>query len=193
MENFSIANDKKVGVLLSGGLDSTIMTYLLIKNNPDINITFFTIPKRDGAMNYADAIIEHFNKKFGKSFPKTIPVGNVRVYHRHQSTTAVIEILNNYDIDLLFIGINKNPPELMDIPHAPQRETESKHEKIIYPFVKMLKSDVIKIMFDEGQEDIMNITHTCTQQEEGRCGVCWQCTERSWAFSKLGKVDTGTS
>jgi 7-cyano-7-deazaguanine synthase in queuosine biosynthesis len=56
----------------------------------------------------------------------------------------------------------------------------------------MLKDEIIQIMFDEQQEELMNITHSCTEQKNGRCGKCWQCTERAWAFDKLGKTDTGT-
>jgi 3'-phosphoadenosine 5'-phosphosulfate sulfotransferase (PAPS reductase)/FAD synthetase len=183
--------DKKYGILLSGGLDSAILLYLLIKQNPKIQIQPFTIDKLDGAALYADPVVEHFNKKFGLTIPKTILVGNKTVHHRMQSTTAVVDIFSNYTVDYLFIGINKNPPELDQLPAAPRRDTRSPHRKIIFPFVDLYKDQILQFMFDNDQADLVDITHTCTEQQQGRCGVCWQCTERQWAFDKLNKIDTG--
>ena len=38
--------DKQYGLLLSGGIDSAVLLYLLIKENPRINLQPFTIPKQ---------------------------------------------------------------------------------------------------------------------------------------------------
>lgn len=183
----------RYGILLSGGIDSAILLYLLIKGNPEIKIQPFTIAKRDGAALYADPVIEHFNIKFDLSIPKTILVGDPQAHHRMQSTTAVIDIFDNHPVDYLFIGINKNPPGLDRSPFAPRRNKKSDDPKIIFPFVDMTKDQMLQIMFDCGQEDLINITHTCTEQSLGRCNRCWQCQERAWAFKQLGKEDTGVT
>jgi hypothetical protein len=189
---FDIDLNKNYGIMLSGGLDSAILLYLLINQEPLIKIQPFTIDKTDGASRYADLLINHFNKKFSLSISKTIYVGDPTVHHRSQSTTAVIDIFNNHPVDQLFIGINQNPPELTDLPGAPQRDKKSNDTRIIFPFVDFLKTDILKIMFEYGQEDLMGITHSCTEQKNGRCNQCWQCTERAWAFKKLGKIDSGS-
>lgn len=182
----------KYGILLSGGLDSAVLLYLIIRDYPVIDIQPFTIPKYDGAILYADPVIDHFNKKFDLKIPKTISVGDPNVYHRLQSKTAVKEIFEKYAVDKLFIAINQNPPELADLPGSPQRDRKSDNPKILFPFVNLYKDDILRIMIDEDQLDLADITHSCTEQQIGRCDRCWQCTERAWAFSKLGKVDTGT-
>ena len=184
--------DKKYGLLLSGGIDSAILLYLLIKVNPKIDIQPFTIAKTDGAYLYADPIIEHFNRKFQLSIPKTIVVGDPTVYHRQQSTTAVKEIFDKHPVDLLFIGINQNPPELANLPGAPKRDTKSTDPRIIFPFVDLYKHNILEFMYANSQEDLIDITHSCTEQQIGRCNQCWQCTERMWAFKQLDKTDTGT-
>lgn len=184
-------SDKTYGILLSGGIDSAILMYLLIKSNPKIKLQSFTIPKTDGAANYADPVIDHFNKKFDLELPKTILVGNPRVNHRVQSTTAVRTIFFKYPVDHLFIGINRNPDELNDLPGAPRRDTKSMHPKISFPFVDMTKDQILTIMVNEGQADLINITHSCTEQPVGRCGRCWQCGERVWAFNQINLVDSG--
>jgi hypothetical protein len=184
--------DKTYGLLLSGGLDSAILLYLLIKDNPKINLTIFTIPKHDGSALYAVPMVEHFNKKFNLSIPSPIFVGNPDAHHTEQSTTAIVEIFAKNFVDFLFMGVNTNPPELTDLDGAPKRKLTSPSPKLLYPFAHMLKDEIIKIMFDESQEDLMNITHSCTEQQLGRCNRCWQCTERAWAFRQLDKQDTGT-
>jgi hypothetical protein len=183
--------DKQYGILLSGGLDSSILLYLLIKNNPIIKIQPFTIDKSDDAYLYADPIIEHFNNKFNLSIPKTIVVGDPTVHHREQNRTAVKEIFEKYPVDTLYIGINQNPPELNLLPGAPKRAIRSPHPKIVFPFVDLYKHDILKFMYDDNQEDLINITHSCAGQKYGRCNICWQCTERDWAFKQLNKKDTG--
>lgn len=180
----------KYGVLLSGGLDSAILLYIIIRDYPTIDIQPFTIPKHDGAILYANPVIDHFNKKFNLTIPKTIAVGDPNVYHRLQSKTAVKEIFETYAVDKLFIAINQNPPELADLPGAPQRDQKSDNPKILFPFVDLYKDDILKIMIDEDQLDLADITHSCTEQQVGRCNRCWQCTERAWAFNQLGLLDT---
>ena len=183
--------DKRYGIMLSGGLDSAVLFYLLIRSNPTINLQPFTIAKTDGAALYADPIINYINTKFGLSIPPTILVGDPTVYHRLQSGTAVQEIFERYPVDHLYIGINTNPPELADHPSAPLRSKHSNDPRIVFPFVDLYKDQILEIMYAEGQEDLINITHTCTEQRHGRCGVCWQCQERAWAFGQLGQKDTG--
>jgi hypothetical protein len=180
--------NKNYGIMLSGGLDSAVLMYLIVKHHPSVKLQPFTIDKTDGAALYANQIIDHFNKKFELSVPYTIYVGDPTLHHRLQSTSAVIDIFNNYSIDYLFNGINQNPPELDNLPGAPQRDKRSNSLKIIFPFINFLKTDIIKIMIDENQEDLIHVTHSCTEQPLGRCNQCWQCTERAWAFSKL-KID----
>ena len=183
--------DKCYGIMLSGGLDSAILLYLLIKENPLIKIQPFTIPKFDGSALYADPIIKHFNNKFGLAIPATIMVGDPTAHHRAQSITAVKDIFSKYPVDILFNALNQNPPSLSDLPNAPNRVKKSDHPKMVLPFVDLYKDQIVQFMIDNGQEDLMVITHTCTEQTVGRCNKCWQCTERKWAFEQLDKEDIG--
>jgi hypothetical protein len=182
---------KKYGILLSGGLDSAILLYLLIKQSPDINLQPFTIPKHDGSALYANPIITHVNKRFGTSIPDTLYVGDPDAHHTKQSSTAIHEIFMKHSVNYLFMGVNTNPQELDNLDGAPRRLLDPPSPKLVYPFAHMLKDEIVKIMFDNGQEDLMNITHSCTEQQVGRCNKCWQCTERAWAFNQLNKQDTG--
>lgn len=188
---FNLDQNSRYGIMLSGGLDSAILLGLLLLENKNISIQPFTIPKADGAILYADPVIAYINSTFETSIPNTIKVGNPNVHHRQQSKTAVKEIFENYNIDRLFIAINRNPDELNEIPGAPRRDTRSDNFKVIFPFVDLLKTDIIMLAIENNLVELFDITHSCTEQQQGRCEKCWQCTERAWAFSKIEKKDSG--
>lgn len=188
---FNLDQNLRYGIMLSGGLDSAVLLALMILENLNIDIQPFTIPKADGAMLYADPVIEHVNRRFGTTIPDTIKVGDPSVHHRQQSKTAVKEIFEKHHIDRLFIAINKNPEELNSLPGAPQRDTKSDNSRIVFPFVNMIKTEILSLAVENNLTELFDITHSCTEQQIGRCGKCWQCTERFWSFTKLNLNDTG--
>lgn len=191
MIDLNLFKNKKYGIMLSGGLDSAVLLHLILKQNSEIDIQPFTIPKYDGAVIYARLVIDYFNKKFSTKIPDIITVGDPNAHHRLQSRTAIEDIFQHYPVDILFIAINQNPPELANLPGAPQRDRCSIDPRIIFPFVNLYKNQILEILFNEQLDDIIDITHSCTEQQQGRCEQCWQCTERAWAFSRLGRIDTG--
>lgn len=189
---FSIDPTKKYGIMLSGGLDSAILLGLILKQYPNINIIPFTIPKYDGAKEHARNVVAHLNLKFKTTITSPIHVGDPNVYHRQQSTTAVIEIFNKYFPDFLFNALNRIPEELSSVKGAPQRDKQSTNAKIILPFASMLKTEILELMYANELEDLTEITHSCTELQTTRCRQCWQCQERAWAFAQLNKLDKGT-
>jgi 7-cyano-7-deazaguanine synthase in queuosine biosynthesis len=186
----TIDKNIKYGIMLSGGLDSAVLLYLLYINGAT-NIQPYTIDKADGSSMYASRVVEHLNRKFGIRLPLPILVGDPSVHHSLQSRTALTDIFTNYSVDLLFNALNKNPDEMNELPGAPKRAT-SAPPKVVLPFVDLYKTHIIELMYELGQEDLLNVTHSCTEQSIGRCGECWQCQERAWAFKQLSKQDTGT-
>ena len=179
------------GILLSGGLDSAILLYLLVKHNKGIKIQPFTIPKKDGAYLYADPIIDFFNRKFNFNIPGTVKAGSPDVHHSQQNASAVKEVFQKHQIDKIFIALNPVPDALKNYPGVPHRAKESIDPRIIFPFVDFTKEKILSMLFDNGLEELISLTHSCTEQQVGRCRTCWQCQERAWAFQELKKQDCG--
>ena len=189
--NFNISVDTQYGIMLSGGIDSAILFYLLIKEEPKIRLQPFTIPKVDGAYLYADPLIDYFNNKFNLTIPHTIKVGDPTLHHTKQGESGYTDIRKFYkNIQIVFYAINAVPLELQDGRHPIRLMPGPTNLKL--PFGNMYKDQILQIMYDEGQTDLIDLTHSCTERTVGRCNRCWQCGERSWAFNKLNKVDTGT-
>ena len=182
---------KKYGVMVSGGLDSAVLLYLLIKKlHNGNNIQPFVIPKFDVSEVFANGVIDYYNKMLLINLPNPIRVGNPELFHRDMSRSAVKEILDFHECDTIFNGLNRVPDVLVN-EHSPVRETQE-YERIKFPFLEYLKTDIISIMFEHKLDKLMDITHTCTESIDVRCGKCWQCQERKWAFDQLGILDTGT-
>lgn len=185
--------------MLSGGLDSALLLYLLLRADKNINIQPFTIAKADGSYLYVREILNYFENQFNIKLAETVIVGDPTAHHTAQSKTAVVEILEKHqDVDYIYFATNQNPVNDFDYSNYPDgsfpdRVLESPHPKILMPFIKMYKDEILKLAFDYGQEKLLNLTHSCTEQKTGRCGQCFQCNEREWAFRKLNQIDTGTS
>jgi 7-cyano-7-deazaguanine synthase in queuosine biosynthesis len=192
-----INSNFKYGIMLSGGLDSAILLYLILKENKNIVIQPFTIPKHDGSHRYVNSIVEYLKIQFDIFIPSTILIGDPEVHHTKQSTVAVKEIFKNYPlIDFLFFATNQNPIVNFDysvykLGGFPNRVKKSSHPKILMPFIEMYKDQILKAVFDNNQEKLLLLTHSCTEQKTGRCGQCFQCNERTWAFCQLDRIDPG--
>jgi hypothetical protein len=185
------------GIMLSGGLDSAVLMYLILKENKNINIQPFSIPKHDGSHMFVDRILEYFKAQFDIEIPATILVGDPNLHHSQQSTSAIKQIFKDYaEIDFIYFATNQNPQHDFDYSPYPQgsypnRVKISPHPKILMPFIEMYKDEILKTVFDNNQEELLKLTHSCTEQKTGRCGQCFQCNERAWAFRQLGKLDSG--
>lgn len=188
--NFNLRLDKQYGVMLSGGLDSAVLLCLILKENKDIKIQPFTIPKHDGALLYINSIIAYINKECQVQIPETIVVGNQNLPHNEQGPSAVKEIKQKYDIDYLFFGSNKNPPVMLEGLNPVRIKTAD--PSILCPFFDMYKTDIVNLAVEHGLQYLFEITHSCTELQTGRCNTCWQCRERAWAFNTLNITDTGT-
>lgn len=193
-----IQQNTNYGIMLSGGFDSAVLLYFVLaefKNKKlPIKLQPFTVQKFDGSYKYVDGVIEYFNTMFDIQLPNSIIVGDPSLHHSQQNKSGVLEIFSNHkSIDKVFIGLNQNPPEPFGDPkwEKPNRPSQSTDHRIILPFIELYKTHIVDLIFQYNLQYLMNITHTCTEQPIGRCGICFQCSERAWAFTQLKEVDTG--
>jgi len=176
----------RLGMMLSGGMDSALLLYLLSLNTQN-EIVCFTIPKTDGAANYVNPIIAWVNGKLGRNIQGSKLIGNPKLYHSAIINEAIKSIENEYDF-LYFAG-NSYPSEIL--PGGPNR-IKRVNPKHIQPFFDCYKTDIVRSYIEFGILDLILLTHTCTEWEFGRCNNCWQCRERAWAFNQLNIQDIGT-
>lgn len=203
--SISIDNNVSVALTLSGGLDTALLTYLvsleLLETNrrPEDYIKWiFTIPKKDGAELYTDAIIEWINKKLGISLPSRtiLRIPNLHsTYHGLQVWNSVLYAIDRYNPDKIYLGDQRAAPDsaLIDEPR-PHRSINLEGpmpDRVIIPFNHLYKYHTVDALHKLGLEELFNLTHSCTQLKTTRCNRCYHCQERSWAFDQLNLHDTG--
>ena len=198
---------QSIGLLVSGGLDSTLLAYLLhdivSKKNLTNTFQFFVVPRPDDSVLHVNRVVDYISKHFNiRPIIHVVCTGDL--HHSKQVTSGIREALENYDCDIFLSSITTNPPEkLPNYAYGTFLEPDgtsydgpirikSWHSKLLDPFWDYTKEDTVKIIKDYNLIDIMNLTHTCTGSKSIRCNRCWQCCERSWAFNKNNFIDTGT-
>lgn len=177
------------GIMLSGGLDSALLFYLMLKDCPTAKIQPFYIPKKDGSHLYIPNIISYIDSLFGSTTALPIQVGVSDVDHTIINQTGIKEVLTKHCyVQKLFIGINQNPPQPWGNPNwiFPVRPTSNNNPKLSMPFMMLYKTHIVDILLQEGQEKLLELTHTCTEQTVGSCKLCFQCNERIWALEHFG-------
>lgn len=196
--NFELPLSGTIGIMLSGGLDSAVLLALISKeifeSGSTVVVQPFTVPKYDGSINYVDNITTYLSNRYSVSILPKIVVGNPNLPHKSQNESGVKEVLSCYDIPMLFMAINQNPPDEFVIQgEYPNRIKTSSHPRISMPFLRLFKTHIVDLIYQFSLEELLNITHSCTERTDSRCGQCFQCSERAWAFEQLGKEDTGTT
>jgi len=186
---------ERVGVFVSGGWDSAVLWYIIKQHclRNKIECVPFTVPKLDGAVNFANKVLEWSCGEFGIPIVYTNPVGSIE----GEDTSAyvksgVVEVLENKMADVVYTAVNKYP-SWMEPPADRVFTKDTEYEDIVrQPFADLYKSDIVNLAFELGIANrIMYITHTCTEREHGRCNLCWWCKEREWAFSETNHKDYG--
>ena len=174
--------NKKIAVLVSGGWDSAVLWYLVksicMERNQECNP--FTVPKIDGAEHYANLVLEWSSERLGHATTKTTIVGDVSSDNPSDYVTSGgWDIWNRGLGEHLFSAVNAYPPnqrsmlpEGYPLPNDRFIKTDE-HKHLSVPFADFTKDKIVQLGFDLGiAEDIMPITHSCTELDRGRCGNC---------------------
>lgn len=190
-----------VGVLVSGGADSAMLLYLLMKYHAD-KIYIFTL---------ASSLKNNVNSKHAIDVVSKCSelTSNQNFIHLvsycHTQTTDKLfknadEYLENGTINWLYTGITKNPPDKVlhefqdytteDHARDPKviRQTIYEDSKIITPFTNIDKKDLADLYKQHNLlETVFPLTRSCESllDLEGQCGICWWCEERKWGFGRL--------
>lgn len=186
----------RVGVMLSGGADSAILLYLLClerkKTNSPHKIIPVTVPRTDGAWNYVADIVDYVRKELDCELPDPIKCGDPDSHHSVQVTSGREYVFEHNLVDLVYYGSQKTPPAEFPMPGIyPERPDRVTYNRVICPFAEVDKRNTIELFGLYNQWDLLALTHSCTEKTHGRCGKCFNCTERKWALDACGFTDSG--
>jgi tRNA(Ile)-lysidine synthase TilS/MesJ len=196
-------NQTPIGVSLSGGADSAVLAFILMKYSKS-PIHFITLGSKQ--KNYTS--VKHSVEVLQKCIDLT---GNFNVTHHVAYTYSqerdsffklLIGKVDSSLVSIVYTATTQSPPadDLLQFKNklAPDislrrdptiiRPTFSHHNKLYHPFLNCNKKDIKQLYQDLGILDsIFPITRSCESLEnfQDHCGNCWWCEERLWAFDKL--------
>jgi hypothetical protein len=197
-----IPTDKaRIGVFVSGGWDSAVLWYLVKSycEGSGQEAIPFTVPKIDGAEYHSKVVVDTINTLLDCDLQTPIIVGD---WYDGPDTSMYVkagawQTFNKKLCDWQLFGMTKHSDKVHEL-HTRQdpvdrpNPSEEDRKHAAWPFEHMTKDETVNLGFQLGIGDIIaKVTHSCTEQDRGRCGECYWCTERAWAFSENNLEDKG--
>lgn len=181
------ANCEHINILLSGGADSTLLTYLVLKYY-DVPVIGHTVNNDEIVFNkLLFPINEYFSNKFGDKY-STFRIKQQGMYIRDM----VQRILSVYP-GLVLTGCNKVvthfTPTVYIPGDTPPVRGPAYNEYHLRPFIDMDKVEILQMYLEEGILDLLKLTRSCGLPGLDRCNGCYFCMERAWAASVLNIVE----
>lgn len=198
--SIDIDPEQRIGVLLSGGMDSAILLFLIltdIKNrNLTVDLTVYNVPNiNDNAVVHSRRVVDYLEKYFDTVIP-LVNIGVGDANSRQLVDKPARQLVATGQVDLIYSGQNQFPAEATSWDSYKQahgtfvrRSPDSPTVAGRYPFIRLQKDHILEIYRQFDLLEFASITHSCTARTQGKCNECLWCVERAWAFTKLGLTD----
>ena len=183
----------RIGVLVSGGLDSALLYYLIRKltlSDNRFSVVPYIITRNYGSSLYAQPVIDYVHEILGieQQYATKLDIDET---DSELQVAAGMRELRNTDRNLIYIGIIQTLEE-----HAlhgvPKPYVPTNSERFNYPLKDLTKAHIVQLIIQLGLEKLFTLTHSCVYDIDTPCGDCNRCNERAWAFNQLGLIDLGT-
>lgn len=185
-----LPKEKRIGVMVSGGMDSALLYYLLLylreTHKTDHYIRPFAVMRKEGSKYHARPIVSKIASYFGiqDEFPTII--GNTKLPEQQQVESGVKQAIALVKMEVMYVGVISNRAEHL-IGYDKLSYTETANLK--YPFMNLEKSHIVDLFYQLNISELLEFTHSCDLHETIHCNKCNGCTERNWGFSQLGKIN----
>ena len=168
----------RVGIFISGGLDSALLYHLILKERKDV--VPLLVLKTNEQYNCARGVISYLQQLH------SIHVEPVLLSNK-DIKIAIREAIG-LGFGTMFFGVIKEMEEFL-VDWKPNNFVDNAW--IRGPLKDLDKSQIVDLVIKNNVEHLFSITHSCATQGVGRCGVCNRCRERHWGFEQLGLTDPG--
>jgi len=181
---------KRIGILISGGMDSALLYYFLVKLNVEQGFTHsikpYTILRKDGSPQYAQDIIDYVHDLFEIPRIVTQVVGDPTLSEPMQVESGARDVLSSIS-NVVYLGLIEELSAFTIGWRDPIKWKEKDNRR--YPLKDLNKSHIVDLIVQFKQEKLFELTHSCNMP--GKCYNCNGCNERSWGFEQMGYADPG--
>lgn len=197
--------DEPVGALISGGVDSSLMLYFLLKYHRKPLHLFTVVSEEKKYKNpmAAIGIIARCARLTG-NYEFQHHMTYVEIQDNENLFDLPTKFINNGAINWMYTGVTKNPPDDVvkrfadenteHVSRDPNQVRETKIGRYYRPWTNLNKADIAKIYKHHGLIDpLFKYTRSCEGTEAhlvfeddlAHCGKCWWCEERIWGFGSI--------
>jgi PP-loop superfamily ATP-utilizing enzyme len=193
---FFIPQNQNIGVMISGGADSTLLFWLLLNENKNKNLNCNIIPfyvnRPNGAKEHSFRITNFLKNFLNVDILDPTAVGDSTLHHSKHIYSGLVDVKEKYNIDTIFVGGTQNPPAGAVGGDYPYRPSSSNYERFdLNPFLNCDKRHIIYLYIKYNLLELLDITHSCGNWQHGKCLNCFSCFERAWALSEVSKILNG--
>jgi 7-cyano-7-deazaguanine synthase in queuosine biosynthesis len=175
-----------IALLFSGGVESTLLLYLIsmeiVRHYPNKRLTLYILDRYNRPIDKAHTVVNIVFNKTNLSVPLNKLLMPPIVQHQEIALASKIIGLRHA---IVVCGFNKYPDDDSIRPNHLVKIIEGK--KIKFPFAHIEKDIIVQEFFNLGISDILPFTHSCGLNLDIPCGECFNCRERSWAYTKINK------
>jgi 7-cyano-7-deazaguanine synthase in queuosine biosynthesis len=186
----------KKAVMLSGGTDSALLAFMLLKNtDEEIHfITFVTEKRKALEKSITDGILDFIKTKLpeAKFTHEYIDLGHM---NNDDAWPILKSKMEAGEFDTLYRGTSAIPQDFLNRPDKPtdnrpplvERTEEMIHEgyRLYSPFINIHKRKIAELYEAVGALELIPLTRSCSAKfglDEDPCMVCYHCKVREWAF-----------
>jgi len=195
--NIIIPEDcSKIHILASGGVDSTLLLYLLSKQvteqQSSISIKIHTFEPPIGTsinLQSLQDIVSWMENRF------SIKIAH-RIVKKKMFIRRIVEDILLTEGGYVYSGCNKVlydefTPTIWIPGDTPPVRGEPFNKCHIRPFINIDKSEIVQVFINENIMDLFHLTKSCgaANKDGSPCGGCYFCMERDWAIQKLGVLN----
>lgn len=177
---------QKIHVLFSGGMDSSLLLYLLAK---EVKLGGKEIPiichafKKNIRPDLQRSIISKINDTFSLNI-------ELRIHNGRFLIRQLTHLIQTTEPGYVFSGCNKVVEDKF-IPtvylpgDTPPVRGPAHNEKHVRPFIEIDKVGILQTYIEENILDLIPLTYSCGRSNIEPCNGCYFCLERKWAMDTL--------
>jgi 7-cyano-7-deazaguanine synthase in queuosine biosynthesis len=182
-------NSTKIAILTSGGVDSTLLLYLVAKqiHEQQLNVQVLTFSK-----NLIGPRLQSVFSYINQFYP--VPILHNNTHGRVHIKTVVKSILDVTACDYVFSGCNRVVTDQFTttvyIPNdtPPFRGDPYSHQHL-RPFIEMDKIEIVRMFINFDILPLLMLTRSCgSTAAKMECGGCYFCQEKIWAMRNLNLI-----
>jgi len=183
-------------IFLSGGADSSLLLYFLLKEQPETETRILTWSSTAEQHRMVKASVDVINWCINSTGNNNIV--HIIKYADVQSGGALDELGKLSDGYKICFGITSFPKEPVDfkLPVLPKNDPRNDpnpnkdvwlyNGDVYAPYINYDKKDIARMYRDNNLMDLFRLTLSCsaTGDLDKYCKECWWCKERYWAFGE---------